>query len=76
MSVIEIGTQPSGTKHVLCRREIKPVTGLAASFGSVSAKPELEIMSAANFSKEAKAAAFRLRSPPAVEAESNSYKTI
>ena len=45
-----------------------PVTGLAASFGSVPAKSGLKTMSAANFFKEAKAAAFRLRSPPAEEA--------
>ena len=45
-----------------------PVTGLAAFFGSVPMKSELK-KCAANFFKEAKTAAFRLRSLPAVEAK-------
>ncbi|MCW3090528.1 MAG: hypothetical protein JWP81_1597 [Ferruginibacter sp.] len=44
-----------------------PVTGLAASFGSVPTKSVFK-KCVAYFLKEAKAAAFRLRSPPAVEA--------
>ncbi|PVD53741.1 hypothetical protein DC498_04315 [Terrimonas sp.] len=45
-----------------------PVTGLAASFCLVSPKAKLKKCEA-YFFKRQKAAAFRLRSPPAVEAK-------
>ena len=48
--------------------EFKPVTALAASFGSVR-RSRIQKMRSAYFLKEAKAAALQLRSPPAVEAK-------
>ncbi|MEO5890723.1 MAG: hypothetical protein ABIQ31_10745, partial [Ferruginibacter sp.] len=50
-------------------------TGLAAFFGSVPMKSELK-KCAAYFFKEAKTAAFRLRSLPAVEAEVESSQVV
>jgi len=54
---------------------ILPVTALAASFCLVPPKAELK-KCAAYFFKRQKAAAFRLRSPPAVEAKILSYFNV
>ena len=52
----------------MLKRPLLPVTGLAAFFGSVLPKARFKKNAKHIFLKEAKTAAFQLRSPPAGEA--------
>ena len=73
-----LATEPS-LRHTLLSLffypsfDFSPVTGLAASFSSVPTQEELK--NTQLFFKEAKAAAFRLRSPPAEEAKPTNLKS-